>query len=167
MRKPLSLLVVAGLVCLAPFVGAAALQAPASQASEPSVEDVVTAVRADMQDSRADVMAKNLTLSAEQAAKFWPLFNQYQQQQNEIMDEQLKGIESYINNYSNLDDAGALALIKAHFDRDERMNALRRRWLGAFQKILPTKTAVRVMQIDRRLSLVSQTQMVTLIPLAH
>jgi Spy/CpxP family protein refolding chaperone len=46
-------------------------------------------MRADMQETRADIMAKNLTLTAAQAAKFWPLFETYQQEQNVIMDEQL------------------------------------------------------------------------------
>jgi hypothetical protein len=58
-------------------------------------------------------------------------------------------------------------LINAHFDRDSRLNALRQRWLGEFQKVLPTRTAVRVMQIDRRLSLVHQIEFAAEIPLVH
>jgi hypothetical protein len=64
-------------------------------------------------------------------------------------------------------DAGALALMKAHLDRDQRMAALRQTWLGEFQKVLPTKLAVRVMQIDRRLSLAHQMQFAAQIPLAE
>ena len=51
------------------------------------------AVRADMQADRADVMAKNLSLSAAQAAKFWPVYEAYQREQNVIMDEHLKGVQ--------------------------------------------------------------------------
>ena len=58
--------------------------------------------------------------------------------------------------FDRLDDAGALGLINAHFDRDARMVALRRKWLPQFQDALGTKLAVRVMQIDRRLSLAHQ-----------
>ena len=54
-------------------------------------------------------MAKNLTLSADQAAKFWPVFENYQKEQNLIMDAQLKGIQKYVEGYKTLDDAGALA----------------------------------------------------------
>jgi hypothetical protein len=47
------------------------------------------------------------------------------------------------------------------------MNALRQRWLPEFQKVLGTKNAVRVMQIDRRLSMAHQLYFAARIPLAH
>jgi Spy/CpxP family protein refolding chaperone len=147
-------------------------QAPAQQASTtgasaPTVDSVLKTLRADMQSSRADIMAKNLTLTAEQAAKFWPAFNAYQKEQNAIMDDQLKGIQTFVDSYETLDDATALGLMKAHLERDAKMNALRQRWLGEFQKVLPPKLAVRAMQIDRRLSLVAQMEVASRIPLAH
>jgi Spy/CpxP family protein refolding chaperone len=132
-----------------------------------SIEEVLTAVRSDLQGERADILAKNLTLTSEQAAKFWPLYAAYQKEQNVIMDEQLRGIQRFIENADTLDDAAALGLINAHFDRDARMTALRKNWLAEFQKALDTKLAVRVMQIDRRLSLAHQIMFTSKIPLAH
>ena len=76
-------------------------------------------------------------------------------------------VQRYVDSYETLDDEAALGLINAHIDRDGRMNALRQRWLGEFQKVLPTKLAVRVMQIDRRLSLVHQIEFAAEIPLVH
>ena len=112
-------------------------------------------------------MAKNLSLTAEQAAKFWPVYDAYQKEQNVIMDEHLKGVQRYIESFDTLDDAGALALIRAHLDRDGKMTSLRQKALGDFQKVLGTKLAVRAMQIDRRLSLAYQLQIMAKIPLAH
>jgi Spy/CpxP family protein refolding chaperone len=131
------------------------------------VDETLKALRADMQSSRADIMAKNLTLTAEQAAKFWPVFDAYQKEQNAIIDDQLKGIQKYVDSSETLDDAAALALMRAHLERDAKMNALRQKWLGEFQKVLPTKLAVRAMQIDRRLSLAAQMEIAARIPLAH
>ena len=142
--------------------------ASASPAYTPtSIDEMLQAVRADLQGERSDIIAKNLTLTSAQAAKFWPLYEAYQKEQNVIMDDQLRGIQRYIENFDNLDDAGALALINAHFDRDARMNALRQKWLGEFQQALNTKLAVRVMQIDRRLSMAHQLQFASKIPLIH
>jgi len=138
-----------------------------STAAPTSIEEVLVAVRSDLQGERADIMAKNLTLTSEQAAKFWPLYEAYQKEQNVIMDEQLRGIQRFIENFDTLDDAGALGLAHAHLDRDARMAALRQKWLGEFQKALNTKLAVRVMQIDRRLSLAHQVMFTSKIPLAH
>ena len=159
-----------GLVILCSVASVQAQPAqPASttKGSEPTVEEVLTALRADMQSTRSDIMAKNLTLTAEEAAKFWPVFESYQKEQNVIMDEQLKGIQRYAESYKTLDDEAALGLIQAHFERDAKMNALREKWLGEFRKVLPTRLAVRAMQIDRRLSLAAQLEIAARIPLVH
>jgi hypothetical protein len=145
----------------------AAQQPRPVSAPSTAIDDVLQAVRSDLQSSRSDIIGKNLTLTGAQAAAFWPVFESYQREQNVVMDEQLKGIQQYIESFDSLDDAGALGLINAHFDRDARMTALRRKWLAEFQKVIGTKLAVRVMQIDRRLSLAHQLQFAAKIPLAH
>jgi hypothetical protein len=140
---------------------------PASTTPPPTIEEVVKTVRADLQATRAEMIAKNVTLSSEQAAKFWPVFEQYQKEQSAIMEAQMKGIQEYVDRSLQLDDAGAIGLMNAHLERDARMATLRQRWLGEFQKVLPTKLAVLVMQIDRRISLVHQLEFASRIPLVH
>ena len=130
-----------------------------------SVDSVLKVMRAELQSTRADVMAKNLTLTSEQAAKFWPMFEAYQKEQNAIMDEHLKAIQKYVADYATLDDAGAAAFMDAHLARDTRMNELRRKWSLEFRKVLPGKLASRAMQIDRRLSLLTQLEISSQIPL--
>ena len=150
-------------------VWSAAGQVRTAPVSEPvtPIDHVLQAVRGDLQNTRSDLMAKNLTLTSAQAAKFWPAFEAYQKEQNIIMDEQLRGIQRFIETYDSLDDAAALALVNTHLDRDVRMAMLRQKWLPQFQQILGAKLASRVVQIDRRLSLVQQLQFTTKIPLSH
>ena len=141
--------------------------AATSTPSAPTIEEVLKAVRSDLQNSRSDVIAKNVPLTTAQAAKFWPVFEQYQKEQNLIMDDQLKTVQSFVDNFDKADDAAALRLINAHFERDTKMVALRQKWLAEFQKVVGTKLAVRVMQIDRRLSLAHQALITSRIPLAY
>jgi hypothetical protein len=152
------------------YVRQGAVPASVSKEALPSpatVEEVLKTMRADMQIARADLMAKNLSLSTGQAAKFWPMFETYQKEQNVIMDEQMKGIQKYAEGFQTLDDATALTLMNAHLDRDARMVALRQRWLKEFQTVLPTRLGVRALQIDRRLSLLAQLEIASKIPLVH
>jgi Spy/CpxP family protein refolding chaperone len=166
--KTLAFTVAACLLGSSGHVRTAAQQAlPAASVAAPTVDEVLKAVRSDLQSSRADTLAKNLSLTASQAAQFWPVFDNYQKEQNAIIDEQMKSLQKFTESYQTLDDAGALALINAHFDRDSRMNALRQKWLPEFQKVLPTKLAVRAMQIDRRVSLVQQLEFSSRIPLVQ
>ena len=167
MRNTLAITAFVSVLSVSAIAWTAAQQPRPASVPLTSIDEVLQAVRADLQGGRADIVAKNLTLTSEQAAKFWPVFDSYQKEQNVIMDEQLRGIQRYIEGFETLDDAGALGLINAHLDRDARMSALRKKWLGEFQKVLGVKLAVRVMQIDRRLSLAHQMEFAARIPLAH
>ena len=142
--------------------------APAKAATPP--EDPAKAMaemRADLQAQRADLMAKNITLSAAEAAKFWPLFEKFQAEQNVIIDAQLKGIKEYSDKYQTLDDAAALTYVDSFLKRDEQMTALRRKWLPEFKKVVSGGTAARVIQIDRRLGQAAQVMLSSQIPLVH
>jgi len=168
MHRTLTRLAAVILLCVMSTSGHAAQQArPVSAAGPASMDELLVAVREDLQENRADVLAKNLTLTAAQAAKFWPVYEAYQKRQNVILDEHFKGVQRFIENFEGLDDAAALALIKAHLDRDAQMAALRQKALPEFQAAIGTKQAVRAMQIDRRLSLAYQMLMLAKIPLAH
>jgi Spy/CpxP family protein refolding chaperone len=166
-RKTSLFLVLALVATLsASTVGSPASQTPQAGAA-PTQDDLLKTFRADLQANRTDLIAKNVQLSADQAAKFWPLYQKFQAEQNAIIDEQLKAVLQYVAKYESLDDATANSWIKALFDRDARMNALRQKWLPSFQEVLPTRLALRVIQIDRRLSLVQQMEISARVPLVH
>ena len=139
---------------------------PATQTtSAPDDEKVVAEFRNELNARRADVMAKGLTLTSEQAAKFWPLFEQFQKEQDLIVNEQIKATDQYARNYQNLSDEGALAYVSALLDRDQKMHDLRVKWLGKFKAAIPAAMAARAIQLDRRLGNVTQVQLSQRIPL--
>ena len=167
MRTTLALLSAAVLVSVSVVAASRQQVQPASTAGAVNIEEAMKAFRADLQASRADIIAKNVQLTAEQAAKFWPLFEKYQKEQSAIIDAQLKGVQQYAEKFEKLDDATALTLVKAHLERDGKMNALRQQWLGEFQKVLPGRLAARVIQVDRRISLAQQMEISSQIPLIY
>jgi hypothetical protein len=144
----------------------AAPAAPAKVTANPEQEkaaakELEKAVMAE----RADIIAKNLTLTADQAAKFWPVYQKYQAGFSELFAQQLDLIVKYASSYEKLDDAAATALVVGQLDRDAKVAAYRQKWLPEFQKVLPGKLAAKFMQIDRRLALVTQLQMASQVPL--
>ena len=143
---------------------------PVSQTSKaPALTDdqIVAQFRTDMMSKRADIMAKGLTLTAEQASKFWPLFEGYQKEQDVIVNDQITATKAYAEHFQTLNDADALAYVKALLDRDQKMLNLRVKWLEKFQKVVPSKVAARAIQLDRRLSNVAQIQLSQQIPLVQ
>jgi Spy/CpxP family protein refolding chaperone len=154
-----------GLLAGQPYAAVAAQQAAGAGAATPSSDDALKAFRSDLQSARADIMAKNLNLTADEAARFWPAYSKFQAEQSVIVDEQLRAMQKYVDRFETLDDAGALAQVNANLNRDLQMNTLRRKWLAEFQKILPKRTAARVIQIDRRLGLAMQVSISAQMPL--
>jgi Spy/CpxP family protein refolding chaperone len=141
---------------------------PVSQTKPaPTEEQVIAEFRTDLMAKRADIMAKGLTLTSDQAAKFWPLFEDFQKEQDVIVNEQIESIKAYSDHFENLTDADALAYVKQLLARDQKMLDLRTKWLEKFQKVVPIKTAARAIQLDRRLSNVAQIQLSQQIPLVR
>jgi Spy/CpxP family protein refolding chaperone len=152
------------------FAPAWALEAPAAStaaAPQPTAEEAATNFRNELQAARADVIAKELTLTAEQAAEFWPLFKEYQAEQNAIIDAQIKATQAYADSYATLTEANSLAYINALLQCDGKAQALRAKRLTKFQSVVPAGTAGRVIQIDRQLSLIGQAKVASGIPLVR
>jgi hypothetical protein len=145
---------------------------PAVPPADPTIapalpDDVVAQFRNDLMSKRADIMAKGLTLTADEASRFWPLFEQFQKEQDIIVNQQISATKAYADHYQDLSDKDAVAYVKALLDRDQKMHDLRVKWLGKFQKAIPVKVAARAIQLDRRLSNVAQIQVSQQIPLVR
>lgn len=164
-----STLMLLGLLCAAApaWSADAAAAAPAAPqaVTEPTTDQVVEQVRNDLQAKAADMMAKGLTLSAEQAAKFWPMFESFQKEQKAIIDGQMKSLLKYRDTYKSMSDADALAYANSLLKRDQQIHDLRVKYLAKFQKVVPARTAARAIQLDRRLGLVAQLQVSSQVPL--
>ncbi|MFL6548730.1 MAG: hypothetical protein ACJ8OJ_08545 [Povalibacter sp.] len=139
----------------------------AGASAQPTQEQVVAQFRNDLQAASADVMAKGLTLTADQASKFWPLFQAYQKEQSEIVDGQLKATQDYAQRYTKLTDAEALEYVNALLARDQKVHDLRIKWLAKFQTVVPPRVAARAVQLERRLGLVTQIKLSSKIPLVQ
>ena len=154
------------IVALASTFPAWSADAPAAgTAAEPTPEQIVSQFRDDLQAKSADVMAKALTLTAEQATKFWPLYKEYQKEQAAIVEGQIQATQKYAKNYGHLTDADAVDFINALLTRDQKTHDLRVKWLAKFQTVVPAVTAARAIQVERRLGLVSQIGVSSQIPL--
>jgi Spy/CpxP family protein refolding chaperone len=156
------------LVCAAALLATASAWSADPPKTPPQTNDeVVAQFRNDLMAKRADLMAKGLTLTAEQAAKFWPLFEQFEKEQDAVVKGQIEAIEQFASNYQELSDKDAMTYVTALLDRDQKMHNLRVKWLEKFQAVVPVKMAARAIQRDRRLGPVGQIQISQKIPLVR
>ena len=133
----------------------------------PTDEQIVAGFRSELMAKRADIMAKGLTLTSEQAARFWPLFDQFQKEQDLVVNGQIQATDQYAKNYEHLSDEDAMAYVNSLLSRDKKMYDLRLKWLAKFKEVIPVAMAARAIQLDRRLGNVTQVQLSQRIPLIH
>ena len=163
------LIVVAALIVGAgPAFGQGAQQ-PASQgAQQNSVSDKdVEMLRADLRQQRKQIVAENMTLTADEATKFWPIFDQYRKDAIKPNDERWAVIKDYANNYATMTDAQAQEYMKRANAVDEQLLALRMRYVPIFEKAVSAKKTALFYQIDRRIDLLINLQLSSMIPMVN
>ena len=158
------------LACTVPFTSAWAFaQAEQSTAGESSAEAKaaelnIQLLREDIRSDRKQITAANLPLTPDEATRFWPVYDQYIQETIAINDIRWAVMKDYSANYDKLTDQLAEDYMKKSAEADRRLIELREKYVPKFEKVIPAKKAALWYQIDRRLDLLINLQLTTLVP---
>jgi len=122
-------------------------------------------LRADLRSQRKQIIALNMTLTADEATKFWPIFDQYRQEAIKPNDERWALIKEYAANYNTMTDAQAQDYIKRSTAVEQQLLALRMKYVPVLERVISPKKTALWYQIDRRIDLLINLQLSTLIPM--
>jgi hypothetical protein len=139
----------------------------ASKPDPAKVDQDVSLLRQDLRSGKKQLIAANLNLTDEEATKFWPVYDQYSAESAKLGDEKYALLKEYAEGYGKLSDDQAVSLLKRSTALDEKIAALRSKYVPLVNDVLPgTKTAT-FFQIDRRLSNLIDLQLAQEIPLVQ
>ena len=94
------------------------------------------------------MVAEFLALGEEEAAKFWPIYERYEQERADLGARRIKNIEAYAEKYESMDDVTADALVKESLAVQKKELSLRDKYYGIVKKSISTLTAARFYQIE-------------------
>jgi len=134
------------------------------QSNSVSNEDIEM-LRKDLRAQRKEITAQNVNLTADEATKFWPIFDQYRQEAIKPNDERWALIKDYAANYHTMTDAQAQDYIKRSTDVEQQLIALRMKYVPVFEKVISPKKTALWYQIDRRIDLLINLQLSARIPM--
>lgn len=160
--------IAAALVLAGAFIlqGAAFAQQSGQPASTPTVSDQdIQLLRQDIRSQKKQLIAANLQLTDAEATKFWPVYDSYTQETIKLGDTRYALIKEYAQSYDTMTDAQAKSLIKRWAAVDQQVIALRSQWMPKFEAVLPGKKAALFFQIDRRVALLIDLQLASMIPM--
>ncbi len=115
------------------------------------------------------VVAENLKLTEAEGAKFWPVYEAYQKDLQQI-NERLKAvILAYADAYNKgaVDDATAKKLIEDASAVDDAEATLKRTTLPKILAVLPAAKAARYVQIENKIRAVIRYELAAGIPLVQ
>jgi hypothetical protein len=138
--------------------------ASGAQSNNLSNQDIEM-LRADLRAQRKQITAQNMNLSADEATKFWPIFDQYRQEAIKTNDERWAVIKDYAANYDTMTDAQAQDYMKKATAIDQQLLALRMKYVPVFEKVISPKKTALWYQIDRRIDLLINLQLSAAIPM--
>ena len=146
---------------------AAAEPTPEPKPTQEELDKAFADFRETLQAAETEIQSKGMSLSTDEATKFWPVFKRYQSEQKEIIDAQIEAVRQYARDYETLTDEQAVAYVTSLLERDQKIHDLRVKYLAEYQKVLPADKAARVIHISRRLGLAGQAKLASVIPLVY
>ena len=156
----LRLLLAAALMLGASAAALRAEEPRAGQAAQANLDLLLDAIRS----NRKALVAVNLALSDDEAARFWPVYDRYQQEIDAIGDRLASVIQDYTASFRDLSNEKAMKLVDEYLAVEADRVQVRRTYLGEFAKSLPGRTVARLYQIENKLDAVIRYDLAAAIP---
>ena len=128
MKNIVTLATLGATLLFAPSIVSA--QAESSNDHNAKITDLeINLMRKDLRDQKKQVIAANLPLTGDEAAKFWPVYDSYTQETIKINDRRYGLFKEYAANYNTMTDAQASNYIRRWNQVDGDFTNLRLQWM--------------------------------------
>ena len=158
--------VIAGAVCLAFFVLSGGRVFAQDATLQPGTsDDDIRLFRKDLRSLKKQLVAANMDLSETEAQQFWPIYDRYTAELTVITDRKYALLKEYATNYESITSDQAETYVKGRGEVEESIAKLRLKYFPVFRKVLSGQSTARFFQIDWRLGLIMDLQLMSQIPL--
>jgi len=160
---------IAALLFHAPTVLAqqASTQPAKTETEEANTRAYVELLRTDVQAQKTQIFTDIMQFNDEQAAKFWPIYREYDVELQKLNDQKLEGIKEYARNYSNMTDEKADALAKLALELENKRNDLKKKYYEKIREQLGGIIAARFLQVENQLLMVVDLQIAASLPIVE
>jgi Spy/CpxP family protein refolding chaperone len=151
------------------MLAAAAVAALGSQYAAPaqaqSAYDDTQVLLSQIQTDRRAIVLKGLDLTDEEVTKFTPIYDEYQREHKALAQNYLDVINKFAANYDSMTDDAAKSIMKDWFKVVDERTALTKKYAKRFEKAMPSTKVMRWVQIENKLSALTNYESARIIPL--
>ena len=133
---------------------------------EENLKEYIKLLRSDVRSQKSAVMSTVMELDPDQAAKFWPIYRDYDAELTKLNDLRVANIEEYSRTYNQLTDAKADELIRNAMAYQKQRGELLAKYYERMKQELGAITAARFVQVEHQLLLIIDLQIASSLPVA-
>jgi len=137
--------------------------APQSDAQK-NTQAYIDLMRGDVRQQKAEMMGSVMVLSAQDAAKFWPIYSDYDAQLAKLNDQRVEIIKEYARSYDQMTDAKADELIQKSMAYQKQRAELLEQTYDKVKEALGAVTAARFAMVEHQLLLIIDLQIDSSLP---
>jgi hypothetical protein len=151
------------------LIFATTLVLPALAAEDESTASDMEILREKIYADKKLLVAENMELTEEEAKKFWPIYEAYQEDLHKINERMAKVINEYALAYNKgaILDKTARKLIDEAIDIDLDEAKLKKSYVPKLSKVLPGVKVARYIQIENKIRAIVRYELASAIPLAY
>jgi hypothetical protein len=137
-----------------------------SEARKQNVEAYVELMRRDVRQDKAKIMGSIMALSAADAAKFWPIYKDYEARLNKLDDERVDNVDEYVRGYNRMTDQKADELMQKGMAYQRQRAELLASTYERVKQALGAVTAARFLEVESQLQSIIDLQIDSSLPVA-
>ena len=144
-----------------------AAQSTTADAKEKNIQEYIELMRSNVRDEKSQIMGAVMQLDIDDAAKFWPIYSQYDAELTKLNNLRVENIQDYANNYSQMTDAKADELVQRSLDYQKQRGELLAKYYQVMKQSVGAINAARFLQVEHQLLLIIDLQIASSLPIAQ
>lgn len=118
---------------------------------ELNTREYIVLLRKDVSAEKAKLLGMIMQFDAEDAAKFWPIYRDYDTELNKLNNLRVANIDEYVHSYKEMTDEKADELIKNAMAYQKQRDELLAKYYERVKQELGAVTAARFVQVEHQL----------------
>ncbi len=110
--------------------------------------DELAQIRQILGKEKKDLIKQFMSLNEADAAKFWPLYDEYSEKRKALADDRINILKDYANQYAGLTDDQSKALGKRFFKNESAILNLQEKYFNKLSKSVSPLKAMQFMQAE-------------------
>ena len=140
---------------------------PETDTQKKNLQVYVDLLRKDVRQQKAEIMGAIMVLSPDDAAKFWPIYSEYDVELTKLNGQRVENIKEYARTYNAMTDEKADELIRKSLAYQKQRAELLAETYDRVKQAVGAITAARFAQVEHQLLLIIDLQIVSSLPVVE